>query len=149
MKTKIKISRNQWERIGEQAGWTKQAQVDPSIVQQLVQNYDLQTLTEAVKFAQQSQQQSRENYNQTFNAQLKEGTAVIKVYWDQGYQDYCVYFPSIKMGVDPDVPDQVIRISDNQEHADFVFGFVNDNASPDISVYDLYKQTQDFIGRYV
>lgn len=72
---------------------------------------------------------------------------VISVGWDEGYNDYTIYFPQINIGDEArekGVYDQVIRISQNPKIAKEVFDFASKLAQTESDIYIIYKKVEEF-----
>ena len=73
----------------------------------------------------------------------------INIHWDEGYNDFVIYFPQIE-GLSEEaekqrVPDQVIRSSRRPEDAEQVFDYAKQLAETEKDVYKLYKKVEDYI----
>jgi hypothetical protein len=70
----------------------------------------------------------------------------IKVRWDEGYDDYTVYFPQIMLGEEAEkkgVSDQVIRLTHKEKIAKQVFDYAIKLAETETDVYEIYKQVKE------
>lgn len=72
------------------------------------------------------------------------GVEIIVTWYDDSSKDYEIYFPQIKFGADPDVYDQVIRISRKPEVAKQVFDYATKLAETESDVYEIYKKVSKF-----
>ncbi len=63
----------------------------------------------------------------------------ISVAFDPYYGDYTIYFPQIEFGVDEDVPDQVLRISENPDEAKSFFEMAKKLANEGMDMYEIFK----------
>ena len=68
----------------------------------------------------------------------------ISVAWDEGYENYTIYFPQI-IALRNGVNDQVIRIDNDPKHAEEVFDYASKLALSIKDVYELYKKVRAFI----
>lgn len=67
-----------------------------------------------------------------------------RVEWDDGYQEYAIYFPDLKTG-EEGVPDNLLRISGNVEHAKQVLGKAVELASIDLLTWDSESPDKDVL----
>jgi hypothetical protein len=73
----------------------------------------------------------------------------IVVEWDNGYDDYVIYFPQIEIGEaasEKGVHDQVLRITRKPDVAKLVFDYARQLAKKEPDVYKIYKRVEDFSG---
>ena len=86
----------------------------------------------------------REQQRAQRDTSYKDRTSIngieISIAWDEGYDGYTIYFPQIDtdVGFERGVADQILRISDNVEHARKVYEYAIQLASTVPDVYDLY-----------
>jgi len=68
------------------------------------------------------------------------------VYWDTGYDDFCIYFTQIDLAEarKRNINDQVIRLTVIPEEAKKVFDFTVKEAENVSDVYDLFKKVEKF-----
>ena len=85
--------------------------------------------------------------NKDYYEKSSPGGTDFSVSWDDGYDDYTIYFPEIKIGDearDRGVDDQVIRISQIPEVAKKVFDFATKISAQEEDVYEVYKQVEEY-----
>lgn len=67
----------------------------------------------------------------------------MSVYYDNlSYHEFCLYFPQIEIGKDPDVQDQVIILSQNEDEARMLFDRAVELAEELGDPYEVYKQME-------
>lgn len=72
----------------------------------------------------------------------------MKVHQDIFYGEYVIYFPQIDLNAEAqekEVPDQVIRISEDPKTAEKAFEYASTLAEIGIDVYEIYKKMENFI----
>ena len=72
----------------------------------------------------------------------------ISVGWDQGYDEYTLYFPQIQIGEEArekGVWDQVIRISESLDDAKKIFNLSVEIAHNESDVYKIYEKVFNFL----
>jgi hypothetical protein len=73
----------------------------------------------------------------------------IVVEWDNGYDDYVIYFPQIEIGEaasEKGIHDQTLRITRKPDVAKVVFDYACQLAKNESDVYKIYKSVEDFSG---
>lgn len=70
----------------------------------------------------------------------------INVRWDEGYENYVLYFPQIRIRNEKGVPDQLFRISQSPEDARRIFEKAKQLAAQKLDVYEVYKQAEVYAG---
>lgn len=117
-KSKLKITKKEWEGIGKIAGWAEEIEDSKPLG-------DFGIL------------------KGTLN--LKGGATPFSVAWDMVYKDYTIYFPTIIM--DENTPDQIIRITDDPDRAKGIFQMVQKRFgnAPQITIEAIYDMLRDYI----
>jgi len=87
-----------------------------------------------------------------YREERKINSAHFVVEWDDGYNEYVIYFPDIDTTDRKEIPDEVIRVSDNAEDAKKVLEKAVELATTDLLTWesedpdkDLYKEINKFI----
>ena len=85
-----------------------------------------------------------EKERKAFSASERVNGVDISVGWDNGYDDYTIYFPQIELSKVEGVDDQVIRITRKPDVAKLVFDYACQLAKKQPDVYKIYKCVEEF-----